>query len=394
MSRLLHTKRVVLIQAFVPKYEVPLFDRLAEIPGIELIVLADLRSSSQLNQYDASAVRFGAQHLPRRPLGPFFLRPGLFRRLRELNPGAVIINGDPRELSQLFAAVWARIRRVPVGVWSMFHRIGKRRLFTEIYMRVIGAVGDVQLSYGQKGRSEQIRRGISADKIVVLSTAIAERPVMKVRDGVTADMVEHFRRDQGIEGKKVLLHVVRLTAIKKPEVMVECFAALAKQRSDVLLVWIGGGPLEESTRRLAANLGVGDRMRFLGPIYDEDVLALWFKSATVFVMATCIGLSIHHAMCYGVPVVTDDSALTQSSEFEVLQSEVNGLTYRAGDSADFVRQASRVLDDDEFRTFLSANAMRRIECDYTFEKKIRNFADGIRRLTRLAAERNPTDDLQ
>src|ERR1022692_205219 len=268
------------------------------------------------------------------------------------------------------------------------------RLFTEIYMRVIGAVGDVQLSYGQKGRSEQIRRGVSAHKIVVLSTAIAERPVMKVRDGVTADMVEHFRRDQGIEGKKVLLHVVRLTAIKKPEVMVECFAALAKQRSDVLLVWIGGGPLEESTRRLAANLGVGDRMRFLGPIYDEDVLALWFKSATVFVMATCIGLSIHHAMCYGVPVVTDDSALTQSSEFEVLQSEVNGLTYRAGDSADFVKQASRVLDDDEFRTFLSANAMRRIECDYTFEKKIRNFADGIRRLTRLAAERNPTDDLQ
>jgi glycosyltransferase involved in cell wall biosynthesis len=255
-------------------------------------------------------------------------------------------------------------------------------------MQLIGKVGDLMLSYGERGRREQIRRGVPPDKILVLSTAIDQREVVKARNSVTADRVDEFRRRQRIgDNEHILLHVTRITAIKNPAFMVRCFAELTKRRNDVLLVWIGGGPLEETTKKLAAAAGIFDRMRFLGPIYDESELALWFKSASLFVMATAVGLSMHHAMCYGLPVVTDDSDLTHPPEIEVLQNGVNGLLYRNGSVEDFALKVCRLLDDKTYRSILSANAIHRIENEYTLERKVHNFADAINRLTEMASKR-------
>jgi len=247
----------------------------------------------------------------------------------------------------------------------------------------VGKLADIQMSYGERGRLEQIKRGAPPEKIVVLSTAIDERKKVAVRDSITTDEVENFKAQMGIVEKKILLHVVRLTRIKRPDLMVQAFAILAKERNDVELVWIGGGPLEEEIKQKAKAMGIDDRMRFLGPIYDEHTLALWFKSADVFVMATCIGLSMHHAMCYGLPVVTDDNERTQTSEFEVLIDGVNGLAYRSGDLDDFAENMEKLLDDNEFRSRLSANAIKRIETEFTFDKKIEKFATAIDRLFQM-----------
>jgi glycosyltransferase involved in cell wall biosynthesis len=138
--------------------------------------------------------------------------------------------------------------------------------------------------------------------------------------------------------------------------------------------------LEDEMRRLAEDLGIRDRVRFVGPLYDESVLSLWYKSADVFVMATCIGLSIHHAMAYGVPVVTDDNPLTQTAEFEVLQDGINGLTYRAGDIDDFAAKVCRVLDDSTLRHELSQAAVRRVEEDYSIDRMAERFVAAVQRL--------------
>lgn len=375
--------KTLIIQPFLPNYTLPLFERIAHLPGVELTVLADLQTKNQLNQYDASRDHFKALHLGRRPVGGIVFRPGIFSLLVNLHPEVVIIGGDPREVSQAVVLIWCKYRKIPVGVWSMFHRIGKKRLFTELYMRFVGRFGDLMLSYGNRGKSEQVKRGVPDEKVVVLSTALDESKIIKVRDSITKEDIQDFRRTKRISDKKLLLHVVRLTAIKRPDIMVRCFARLAETRNDVELIWIGGGPLEDETKELAHSLGILERMRFLGPLYDEHELGLWYKSSTVFVMATCIGLSIHHAMCYGLPVVTDDNESTQTSEFEVLIDGVNGLTYRSGDFDDFAEKVSRILDDADFHSQLSFNAIKRIEDEYTLDKKVENFAAAIWRLKSL-----------
>jgi len=266
----------------------------------------------------------------------------------------------------------------------MFHRIGERRLLSELYMRFVGQVGDIIMSYGMRGRNEQVDRGTPLGKLVVLSTAIDEEAVCCVRDQICPEDVATFKDQFGLKDKRILLQVVRITQIKRTDVLIRAFRVLCQRRSDVVLVLVGGGPLEAAVRRQAKELGLSDRVLFQGPIYDERRLGLWYKSADIFVMATCIGLSIHHAMCYGVPVITDDNPLTQASEFEVLQTTVNGLTYRSGDSDDFADKVEILLDNEQLRRQLGLNAMNRVLNDFTLEKKVQNFSCAIDRLASLS----------
>ena len=372
--------KTVIVQTVLPKYEIPLLERLSRLDGIELTVLADLETKRQLNQYKKGRDQFNAVHVGTASFGGIVVRPGLLRALRALKPDIIILNCDPHEVSQFLALLWCRLIKIPVGVWSMFHRIGAKRPVSELYMTVVGWLGNVLLSYANRGRRELMSRGIAPQKIVVLGTAIDQSEVLAARDRLSDDDVSRFRRVNDLEGKKVLLHVVRLTPIKRADLTLECLSRVVRCRQDVLLIFIGGGPLEGEMKALAAELGIGEFVRFLGPIYDESTLALWFRSADVAVMATCIGLSIHHAMCYGLPVVTDDSLLTQASEFEALVNHETGLTYKPGDLDDYARKVCRILDEPDLRRRLSDGALRRIQTEYTIDRKVENFDAAIRRL--------------
>ena len=55
---------------------------------------------------------------------------------------------------------------------------------------------------------------------------------------------------------------------------------------------------------IAEELDVEQYVRWLGSIYDEAQLAPWFLTADAFVYPGAIGLSVLHAMGYGLPVVT------------------------------------------------------------------------------------------
>lgn len=92
-------------------------------------------------------------------------------------------------------------------------------------------------------------------------------------------------------------------------------------------------------------------------------------SAAVFVVPTCIGLSAHHAMSYGVPVVTDDSLDSQASEFEIIADGLNSLTYHEGDVASLAEAIGKVTANSAFRSFLSANAIRTIQSKQNLARK-------------------------
>jgi glycosyltransferase involved in cell wall biosynthesis len=372
--------KLVIVEPVIPKYRAPLFERLAAVPEIDLTVLADLETKNQLNQYDGRIHRFRVAHLAERKVWAFLLRPGLFGYLRRLDPDVVVLKGNPRDLSQLSAMLYCRKAGIPFGVWSMFYRIGERRRITTLLTRYMGAIADLLLSYGERGFRELRELGVAAEKIAVLHNCIDEGPIKAGRDRVRDSDLADFKSAMGLDGKRILLQVVRMTAIKRTDFLLKAYAVLAERRPDTLLVLIGGGPLEDEMRRLAEDLGIRDRVRFVGPLYDESVLSLWYKSADVFVMATCIGLSIHHAMAYGVPVVTDDNPLTQTAEFEVLQDGINGLTYRAGDIDDFAAKVCRVLDDSTLRHELSQAAVRRVEEDYSIDRMAERFVAAVQRL--------------
>jgi len=97
-------------------------------------------------------------------------------------------------------------------------------------------------------------------------------------------------------------------------------------------------------------------------------------------MPTFLGLSGHHAMSYGLPVVTDDSLDHQGSEFEIVSNGLNGLTYREGDVDDLAATLLRIIGDDELQKFMSTNARKTIEGTHNLNRKTQRFIDEAKAL--------------
>jgi glycosyltransferase involved in cell wall biosynthesis len=367
--------KILLIQSLAPKYDLEFYERICQLHGtLELVVCADLRTRHALNQIDSSrAYPFTLVDLPNvERLGMAF-RPGLLRLIRQQRPDVVIFSGTPRDVSQAFGLLWCRIVGVPAAAWGMFHRIGGPRLISNLYFRHAGRTAVKCMTYSRVGASNLVGLGVPKAKIGIVGTAIDERVPLREREARSVEELAVFKASQGLAGKKIVLQVVRLSAIKKPDILVHAAEILLEKRQDVVFVLIGDGDLRPKIEALLQQRGLAEHFRLVGSIYDEALLSRWFLNAEAFVVPTCIGLSAHHAMSYGLPVITDDSLDGQASEFAIVADGLNALLYREGDHASLAKCIDRIISDTDYRNLLSAGATATVRNIHTLDRKCRAF---------------------
>jgi glycosyltransferase involved in cell wall biosynthesis len=95
-------------------------------------------------------------------------------------------------------------------------------------------------------------------------------------------------------------------------------------------VLVGDGPEHGALRALAAELGLGDAVQFLGAIADDDDVARWYRHADVFCLPSVqegFGIVFLEAMASGLPVV----ATRATAIPEVVPDGQAGLLVPPGD---------------------------------------------------------------
>jgi glycosyltransferase involved in cell wall biosynthesis len=88
-----------------------------------------------------------------------------------------------------------------------------------------------------------------------------------------------------------VIHVGTLVPVKDQATMLRAFSLVRRSGSDACLEVVGGGPLEQSLRRLATELGLDDSVRFRGEI-DHAALPSVYRGASA-----CVICSRHEAQC-------------------------------------------------------------------------------------------------
>lgn len=155
--------------------------------------------------------------------------------------------------------------------------------------------------------------------------------------------------------QKILLYVGRLAKEKNMQTLFE-MASIALKANPLLRLWlVGDGPYRAECVRMARDLGIGDRVKFVGFIPRADVDA-YYAAADLFVFSSITetqGLVVQEAMNYGLPAV----AVLGGGAGEGIEEGINGFTVR-NDAATFAHRVLEVVEDEELLADLSDGAIR------------------------------------
>jgi len=102
------------------------------------------------------------------------------------------------------------------------------------------------------------------------------------------------------------LTVSRLVPVKNIFLQLESLAEIIKDHSQVVLTIVGDGPERERLQQLAKDLGIGDKVKFVGLVDNPDS---FYASADAFLLTSNKegwGLVVIEAGSFGLPVIMTD----------------------------------------------------------------------------------------
>jgi glycosyltransferase involved in cell wall biosynthesis len=162
------------------------------------------------------------------------------------------------------------------------------------------------------------------------------------------------RAELGSSIPTVVIMVARFSQIKEHDVLLRAFATI---RRGTRLRLVGDGPTRAHCERLAQELGIQDRVDFLG---DRDDVGSLLARSDVFVLASKFEMSpisILEAMRAGLPVIASNSGGAREA---VVDGET-GFLVPAGSVEALAEALARVADDYELRVRLGRAARQRFE---------------------------------
>lgn len=174
-----------------------------------------------------------------------------------------------------------------------------------------------------------------------------------VATGTPEDRARLRKEWRAEDGDLVLLAIQRLSPVKRFDAMIRAVRLVMNRHSNVILVVGGSGIEHPKLEALAAELGIADRVRFLGWV-DRDFHA-YYAAADIFVFHSTfetLGLSIVEAMMAGVPVVCAD----ETASGEIVRDTGAGLVAIPLDPADIAEKILRFVGDEVYREKMGALA--------------------------------------
>lgn len=267
----------------------------------------------------------------------------------------------------VFPALLTRMLRRTTVIYDMDSSLADQILDRSRYVRLLGPV---------LYRFERlaVRR---ADRVIAVCDELAarvlsyapEKPVTVLRDVP----LEHLSEPGSVDSLRELcrirglmaLYVGNLAQYQGIDLMLEGFAR-ASPREPLSLVVVGGDDSDIlHYRRVAHDLGVGDRVHFVGPrpiVHLRDYLAQASILFSPRLTGTNTPMKVYSYLAAGKPIL----ATGISSHSQVLDASCAVLVDATPDH--FARGIELLADDEPLRRTLGAAALERAASNYTLRE--------------------------
>jgi len=160
---------------------------------------------------------------------------------------------------------------------------------------------------------------------------------------------EAFCPGTGREGPLNVLCVGRLIQRKGQHILLKAAARIIdlQPKTNLVVTLVGTGDEEDNLKRLAAELGIAQQVRFIGFVAREDMPEV-YRKADVFVLPSQnegMSIALLEAMASGLPVVVTNVGGSN----ELVQSGANGFIVRWADEAALVDSLTTLMLDASLR---------------------------------------------
>jgi phosphatidylinositol alpha-1,6-mannosyltransferase len=203
---------------------------------------------------------------------------------------------------------------------------------------------------------------------------------------------EEVRRRYGLDRRRWLLSVARLTRHKGIDTGIQVLARLAADYPDLAYAVVGSGEELPALQRLAGALGVGERVRFLANVPDADLPGL-YNCAEIYLGLSRLldervegfGISLVEASASGLPVLAGRAGGIP----DAVSDGKTGLLVDADLPDAVVPALRRLLDDRALGTRLGKAGREAVESYYNWDRVTADLARIGRELGRTWPEVRP-----
>jgi len=186
-------------------------------------------------------------------------------------------------------------------------------------------------------------------KIKIIHNPIDLKKIMKLK--------EEEVKDVRIKEKSFLLTVGRLTKAKGHPYLLRAYSRINEEVEEGLLI-LGTGEDEEKLKSLVNELGIQERVLFLG--FQKNPYK-FMNRASIFVLSSLwegFPNVLLEAMVCGVPIISTDCP---SGPSEIITNGKNGILVPPADEKTLADAMLTLLKDENLRNKFSKNGKRRAE---------------------------------
>jgi glycosyltransferase involved in cell wall biosynthesis len=285
---------------------------------------------------------------------PAGLRPGLVFRLARIfrQCGATVVHTHNTK-PVMYGSLAARLARVPVVVHTRHGQRFQASWHTTAVFRLATSLVDRVVCVSHDSERLSASEGLAARRLCTIWNGIdVSRFAYRVpRAGGPAVMVGRISPEKDVA---TLLHAV---------------AQALKEQPAFRLHIAGDGACVPDLKRLAAELGLGEQVVFLGQVRDVPAL---LAEASLFVLPSLtegISLTLLEAMARGLPVVTT----RVGGNPEIVVEGETGLLVPVQAPTELARAMLSLHNDPERSRRMGLAGRRRVEVHFDVRRMVRDY---------------------